>query len=132
MVKSTTTDAAVLVISDALLMFEEITPDTWILDTRCSFHMTSRREWFTELRETGTGKVRMGNDTFSTVKGIGSIRILNDDGTTVLLTQVRYVPEMSKNLISLGTLENNGCWFKSRDGILKVIKGCTTVLKGEK
>lgn len=34
---------------------------------------------------------------------------------------------------SLGTLENNGCWFKSRDGgILKVIKGCTTVLKGEK
>lgn len=131
-VTSQTTVTAALVASDALLGFAEVTPETWVLDTGCSFHMTGRRDWLLNFRETSSGKVKMGNDTYSDVKGMGDVKLLNEDGTTVLLTQVRYVPEMSKNLISLGTLEDKGCWFESRNGVMKIIKGGDTVLTGRK
>jgi len=32
----------------------------------------------------------------------------------------------------MGTLEDQGCWFQSKNGSLKVIKGCLTLLKGKK
>lgn len=74
----------------------------------------------------------MANQTYSEIKGIGSIRIQNEDLSTVLISNVRYVPSMSRNLISMGTLEDQGCWFQSKNGSLKVIKGCLTLLKGKK
>lgn len=72
----------------------------------------------------------MANQTYCEIKGIRSIRIQNEDLSMVLI--VRYVPSMSRNLISMGTLENQGCWFQSKNGALKVIKGCLTLLKGKK
>jgi|APAra0007618407_1042631.scaffolds.fasta_scaffold00363_4 exosome complex RNA-binding protein Rrp4 len=44
-------------------------------------------------------QVKMANDTMSTVKGIGSVRLRNEDGSTVLLTKVRYVPRVRALLI---------------------------------
>ncbi|KAL0721124.1 hypothetical protein Bca4012_035723 [Brassica carinata] len=93
--------------------------------------MTGRKDWLLNYRETSSGKVRIGNNTYSDVKGIGDVRILNEDGTSVLLMQVSYVSAMSKNLISLGTLEDKGCWFESRNGVMKIIKGGDTVLTGK-
>lgn len=116
----------------ALLGFAEVTQDTWILDIGCSFHMTCRKDWLMDFQETSHGNVRMGNDTYSDVKGIGSIKVVNNDGSTILLTEVRYIPGMSKNLISLGTLEDKGCWFKSQDGIMRIFKGDLNVLTGRK
>lgn len=130
-VTSQTIDAATLMVSNALLGFADVTADTWVLDTGCSFHMTCRRDWIMDFEETETGKVRMGNDTYSEVKGIGNIRVENADGSTILLSQVRYIPEMSKNLISLGTLEDKGCWFESREGVLKIYKDDLLVLMGK-
>lgn len=126
------TDAAALMVSESLLSLGEEFNKIWIMDTGCSFHMTPRRDWFITLDETCTGKVRMANDTYSEVRGVGSIRIKNEDNSTVLLTNVRYVPGMSKNLISLGTLEDQGCWFQSRDGVMKINRGCRTLIKGQK
>lgn len=106
--------------------------DKWICDTGCTSHMTPRRDWFDDLQMIKPIEVKMANGSISQVKGIGTVRIRNEDGTTVLLTNVNYVPGLSKNLISLGTLENKGCWFKSRGGSLKIIKGCITLLKAQR
>ena len=46
------------------------------------------------------------------------------------LCDVRYVPEMEKNLISLGTLDSNGYSYKSVGGVMKVTKGTMVVMKG--
>ena len=83
--------------------------EEWVLDTGCTFHMTPRRDLFRGFKELSSGFVKMGNDTYSLVKGIGSIKIINNDGTQVVLTDVRYMPNMTRNLISLGTLEDKGC-----------------------
>jgi len=124
--------AMVLMATDETLVVTDSIANEWVLDTGCSFHMTPRKDWFKDFKELSSGYVKMGNDTYSPVKGIGSIKIRNSDGSQVILTDVRYMPNMTRNLISLGTLEDRGCWFKSQDGILKIVKGCSTILKGQK
>ncbi|CAA7028217.1 unnamed protein product [Microthlaspi erraticum] len=94
--------------------------------------MTPRRDVFLEMKDLDTERVNMANNTQAQVKGIGSVRFQNLDGTTFVLHEVRYMPEIGRNLISLGTLEEKGCVFKGGGGVLKVIKGCTVFMKGSR
>ena len=61
---------------------------------------------------------------------IGTIRIKMFDGVVRNLTDVRYVPQMKKNIISLGTVESKGLKVKLDNEILKVTKGSLAVIKG--
>ena len=51
----------------------------------------------------------MGNNASCKVMGIGSVRVKMFDGIVRLLRNVRHVPDMKKNFISLGALDSNGC-----------------------
>ena len=48
------------------------------------------------------------------------------------LKNVRHVPNLRKNILSLGALEAQGCKFLGTDGALKVTKGSMTVFKAER
>src|SRR5262249_10031127 len=48
------------------------------------------------------------------------------------LCDVRHVPDLRKNLISLGTLDYNSCSYKSVRGVMTVSKGVLIVMKGRK
>jgi hypothetical protein len=48
----------------------------------------------------------VGNDHPCKVFDIGTIKIRTHDGVIRTLTDVRYVPDIRKNLISLSTLYN--------------------------
>ncbi|KAG7532793.1 Reverse transcriptase RNA-dependent DNA polymerase [Arabidopsis thaliana x Arabidopsis arenosa] len=104
----------------------------WIMDTGCSCHMTYRRDWFENLDEETEGTVRMGNKTVSKVKGTGSIRLKNEDGLSVVLTNVKYIPDMDRNLLSLGTFEKAGYKFESENGVLSIKAGGQTILQGRR
>jgi hypothetical protein len=54
------------------------------------------------------------------------------DGMVITLCDVRHVPDVENNLISLGTLDFNEFSYKSEGKIMKVVKGAMVVLKGEK
>ena len=45
------------------------------------------------------------------------------------LTDLRHVPKLKKNLISLGTLDSNGCTYKAIGGVLRISKGALVVMK---
>lgn len=66
------------------------------------------------------------------VKAFGSVKIKLASGKLKLLTGVRYIPDMRRNLISLGALEGNGCRFKSVPGALVILKGSEVVMQGTK
>ncbi|KAG8479822.1 hypothetical protein CXB51_029312 [Gossypium anomalum] len=104
--------------------------DEWILDSGCTYHMSPNREWFSDLVELNGGVVYMGNDNACKTVGIGSIQLKNQDGSTRVLTDVRYVPSLKKNIISLGALESKGSIVTMRDGVLKVTSGALVILKG--
>ena len=92
--------------------------------------MCPHKEWYFNFEELDGGVVYMGNDESCKTAGVGSIRLKNHDGSTRVLTDVRYVPKLKKNLISLGALESKGFAMTIRDGILKVTSGSLVVMKG--
>lgn len=94
--------------------------------------MTHKKDWFEQISENAGGLVRMGNKTTSKVRGIGNVRIRNEDGSTVLLTNVRYIPDMDRNLLSMGTLEEQGCSFESKEGILLAKEEARTIMVGKR
>ena len=104
--------------------------DEWILDSGCTYHMCPNKDWFSSLEELEGGVVFMGNDSACKTMGVGTIKLKNHDGSIQVLTDVRYVPSLKKNLISLGALESKGLTITLRDGLLKVVAGVLTVMKG--
>ena len=72
----------------------------------------------------------MGDDHSCSMEGVSTIPIRMFDGIVRELTGVRYVPQMKRNLISLGILEASGMVISVRDGDLRMIKGSMVVMKG--
>lgn len=108
-----------------------VSEDDWVLDSGCTFHITPRREVLSDFEEFEGGKVMMGNNSHCVVRGKGKIKILNADGSTVTLSNVRYVPEMGRNFISYGQLEQSGCTYTGRDYLVEFYLGTTKVLTGK-
>ena len=106
--------------------------DSWIMDSPCSYHMTPNKDCFDTYRLVNSGYVLMGNDASYRVFEIGNIRVKIFDGVIRALCDVRHIPYLRKNLISLGTLDSNGFNYKSSNGVMKVRKGVLTVMKGQK
>ena len=104
--------------------------DEWLCDSACSFHMCFRKEWFFNFTELDDGVVYLADNQPCKIAGIGSISLKNHDGSTRVLTNVRYIPKLEKNLISLGTLESKGFTIIMQNGILKVVSGTLVVMKG--
>ena len=96
--------------------------NSWILDSACSYHMTPNKDWFNTYKLVNSGSVLMGNDASCKVVGIGNVRIKMFDGVVRALCDVRHIPDLRKNLISLGTLDCNGFSYKSTSGVMKVSK----------
>ena len=84
--------------------------------------MTPNKDWFNTYRSVNSGSILMGSDVSCKVAGIGNIRIKMFDGVVRALCDVRHIPDLRKNLISLGTLDCNGFSNKSTSGVMKVSK----------
>jgi len=105
--------------------------DAWLLDSGCTYHMCPKKEWFITYEPFEGGTVLMRNDVACKTVGIGSICMKMFDRQVRTLKNVRHVPDLRKNLLSLGAMEAQGCKFSSTDGALKVIKGSMMILKAE-
>ncbi|WZZ00280.1 hypothetical protein YC2023_072608 [Brassica napus] len=62
-----------LMVSEANLSEGIDFKEVWILDTGCSFHMTPRKDWFVNLKESSSGSLRIANDFVSTVESVGTV-----------------------------------------------------------
>ncbi|KAL5541933.1 hypothetical protein UlMin_009643 [Ulmus minor] len=65
-------------------------------------------------------------------KGRSNIKIKMFDGVVRTLKDVRFVPSLKKNLVSLGQLYNSSLSYKAEGGILKVTKGSMVVIKANR
>ncbi|KAH0714096.1 hypothetical protein KY284_007001 [Solanum tuberosum] len=106
--------------------------DEWILDSGCSYHMCPNKDLFATYESVGDGVVLMGNNASCKVFGKGTIQIRMYDGVVRTLTDVRYVPDLKKNLISLGTLESPGCKYTGEGGVMKISLGARVIMKARR
>ena len=104
----------------------------WLLDFGASNHMCIHRHWFITYQSIDDGVGYTGNDISSKVVGIGSIRIKMFDGSVKILTNMRHVPQLRKNLISLGVLDTRGYKSIVQGGFMKVYNGILLVMKAKK
>jgi hypothetical protein len=74
----------------------------------------------------------MGNGFPYKTIGVGSIRIRMFDGIARELMDVRYVPDLKLNFISLGVFYSGGYKYAGQGGALKVSKGSLVVMKATK
>ncbi|OMO73383.1 Integrase, catalytic core [Corchorus capsularis] len=115
--------------TDVLTVSTAGSANTWVVDTGASYHMTFSRNLFTTFKE-WNGSVMLGDETTLSVKGSGSVQIKTHDGT-IRTFDAWLVPELRKNLISLGTLDKQGYKYSGENGQIKVSKGSMTILKGK-
>ena len=71
----------------------------------------------------------MGDNHPCIMQGVGTIQIKMFDGMIRELKKVRYVPQLKRNLISIGDLETLGLTVSIKKGVLKMTKGSMVVLK---
>lgn len=74
----------------------------------------------------------MANSGACKVVGIGSIRLRTHDSTFPTFNEIRHIPLMTKNLISLSLLDIKGFNFQGEGRVMSVYKGSKVVLKGIK
>ncbi|KAG8472215.1 hypothetical protein CXB51_034291 [Gossypium anomalum] len=106
--------------------------EEWILDSGCTFHMSPNRDWFTTYETVSEGVVLMGNNASCKIVGVGAIKVKMFDGVVRTLSDVRHVPELKRNLISLSTLDLKGYRYTSESGVLKISKRSLVVMKGQR
>src|SRR4051812_5652504 len=92
--------------------------DSWILDSAYSYHMMPNKDWFHSYMSVDSDSVLMDNDASCKVTEIENIKIKMFDGMISMLGNIRHVPNLRKNLISLGTLDGNENTCRSESGIM--------------
>ncbi|MBA0613206.1 hypothetical protein Godav_013691 [Gossypium davidsonii] len=66
------------------------------------------------------------------VTGIGIVHIRINDRTIRTLSNVRHVPDLKKNLISLGILDSKSCRINIESNIINISCGALILMKGKK
>ena len=97
-----------------------------------SFHICCEKEKFAKLSYVDGGLVTLLNHERVKAKSIGEVVIVTHDDVKRRLGDVRYVPKLERNLISLGRLESKGCTSKANGGLLKVINGSMMLTRGRR
>ncbi|KAG8473109.1 hypothetical protein CXB51_035075 [Gossypium anomalum] len=106
--------------------------EEWILDSGCTFHMSPNRDWFTTYEIVFEGVILMGNNSSCKIAGVGTIKVKMFDGVVRTLSDMRHVPELKRNLISLSTLDSKGYRYTTKSEVLKISKGSLAVMKGQR
>ncbi|GJR04148.1 zinc finger, CCHC-type containing protein [Tanacetum coccineum] len=102
----------------------------WIIDSGGSYHITYKRDYLADFEEYDSDNILLGDGRECRVWGTGKVQVQMKDGSTFVLNNIRYVPELRQNLISLGTLEKKDFTVKRQFGKIKVIKGSLVILSG--
>ncbi|CAL9011600.1 unnamed protein product [Prunus brigantina] len=104
----------------------------WIVDFGASFHVTSRRDFFTSYTNGDFGNVRMGNDKLSKIVGRRDISLETNTSCHLVLKDMRHVPDMRLNLISTGLLDDEGYTNVFVEGKWKLSKNSLVLARGKK
>ena len=60
----------------------------WVIDSASSCHVTPRNEVFTSYKAGDFGRVKMGNNSYADIVGIGDFCVETNTGNTLALKNV--------------------------------------------
>lgn len=115
----------------------------WYIDSGCSVHLTSRKDWIQNVQHAGKlRQITVANDNKLSVECCGDVEIItiaDNKDHSVTISEVLYVPKLMTNLLSVSKLiENknkvvfneNGCdIFNSKDQLIATASLVNNVYK---
>jgi transposase InsO family protein len=109
----------------------------WVADSGATHHMTPRREWFESLEEIPEGcfNINIANKDSLSARGRGSITVeavVEGRKQTHTLSDVLFVPGLSKNLFSISKAASNGCTAIMTDKQCQIMRDQRTIAVGVK
>ncbi|KAK9749527.1 hypothetical protein RND81_02G131900 [Saponaria officinalis] len=108
---------------ELLMVHREKEPnESWVSDSGTSYHICRRRDWFSSYEECEGKMVTLPNGDKAKIEGIGEVKVRLHDDQVRRFGDVRYIPNVSRNLISLGRLDAMGCTIHVENGVLEVTK----------
>ena len=106
--------------------------ESWIVDSGASFHATPRMDVLQNYVQGNFGKVYLGDDEACNIVGKGDVQITQTNGTVLNLKDVRHVPSLTRNLISVGQLSANGVVKLFMADSWKMNKGAMILAHGKR
>ncbi len=83
--------------------------NVWYVDSGASNHMTSHGKWFRDTKDLKTpGFVETSDDTTHPITQIGKVPLSMQDGQTKYLKDVLHVPTITKKLVFVGQMVEQG------------------------
>jgi transposase InsO family protein len=105
---------------------------SWVIDSGASTHVTSRQHFFTSYTAGDFGTVKMGNDGLAKIIGIGDVCLEMINGMKLVLRDVKHIPDIRLNLISVGKLDDDGYCSTFHNGQWKLTRGAMVVTRAHK
>lgn len=106
--------------------------NNWVLDSGSSHHITNSRDWFVSYSTlVDTRDVRVGSRHTLKALGVGTVTMaVQERNTTQILNldNVLYVPNMRRNLISIGKLTDDGFTVTVCDAHIQFSKDAECIL----
>ncbi|MCO5560206.1 hypothetical protein L7F22_013816 [Adiantum nelumboides] len=103
----------------------------WYVDSSASNHMTSHGEWFKEMKQLdGPGYVETGDNSAHPIAHVENIPLQMQDSKMKYLADVLCVPNITKSLVSVGQMieqglqvrfNPNGCYVEDYNNGCKLI-----------
>jgi hypothetical protein len=83
--------------------------NVWYVDSGASNHMTNHGKWFRDTKDLKTPRfVEIGDDTTHPITQIGKVPLSMQDGQTKYLKDVLHVSTITKNLVSVSQMVEQG------------------------
>ena len=81
--------------------------EEWYLDSGCSNHMTTHRDWLTNFDASKKTSIKLADNRKLASEGSGNIVMRSNFGGKVIIEDVLYVPETTVVSTSLPLLMNS-------------------------
>jgi hypothetical protein len=119
-------------VTDALILSVDSPLDSWVLDSRASFHTTTIHDILENYVVGDFESVYLVDGSKLDIVGMSDVRIRVHCDSVWKLQKVRHIPELEKNLISVGQLDDEGHSINFHDGKWKVSIGARILAHGYK
>ncbi|KAL2253255.1 UNVERIFIED_CONTAM: Retrovirus-related Pol polyprotein from transposon TNT 1-94 [Sesamum indicum] len=127
-----TTNAVTEEITDALLLSVSSSSDDWVVDSGASFHSCSNKDIMEPYTSSDFGLIYLADNKPLKIVGKRDVRIKSTNGSCWILHDVRHIPGLKRNLISVEQLDNDGFHTTFGDAKWKISRGAMTLARGLK
>ena len=107
----------------------------WYVDSGASNHMTSHGQWFKDMHNPDKpGFVETGDNTSHPITHVGKVPLCMENGNVRYLADVLHVPKITKNLVSIGQMVEQGLQvlFNVDGYFIEDMKNCCKLVANRK